>query len=201
MFVVLTCTSVERTRPLICGVSSRDGLSRLDVRFDIGDRGIYSLAVTLKQPRAPQAWGPDLRKMGASISKLTLPENSSSGGSFWDFGLYRGNAVTRRLRGACIGYGFISEGGHSPSYRLRSDNPGHFEIVAVADITPARRAAAARAYPMARLYDSWERLLDKEARNLDFVDITTPPYAHAEIAHAALDCRLMFCAKSHWRHQ
>ena len=104
--------------------------------------------------------------------------------------------MTHRLRGACIGYGFISEGGHSPSYRLRSDNPGDFEIVAVADITPARRAAAAKAYPTARLYDSWERLLDKESRNLDFVDITTPPYAHAEIAHAALDCRLhVLCEK------
>jgi predicted dehydrogenase len=104
--------------------------------------------------------------------------------------------VTRTLRGACIGYGFISEGGHSPSYRLRAQNPGDFEIVAVADITPARRAAAAKAYPKARLYDSWERLLDEESRNLDFVDITTPPYAHAEIAHAALDCRLhVLCEK------
>ena len=104
--------------------------------------------------------------------------------------------MTRTLRGACIGYGFISEGGHSPSYRLRSETPGDYEIVAVADITPARRAAAARTYPKARLYESWERLLDKESKNLDFVDITTPPYAHAEIAHAALDCRLhVLCEK------
>ena len=124
------------------------------------------------------------------------PRNPYSGGLFWDIGLYRGIAVKRTLRGACVGYGFISEGGHSPSYRLRSENPGDFEIVAVADITPARRAAAAKAYPKARLYESWERLLDKEYRNLDFVDITTPPYAHAEIAHAALDCRLhVLCEK------
>ena len=104
--------------------------------------------------------------------------------------------MTRILRGACIGYGFISEGGHSPSYRTRAQDPGDFDIVAVADITEARRAAAAKAYPNARLYESWERLLEKEARNLDFVDITTPPYAHAEIAHAALDCRLhVLCEK------
>ncbi len=104
--------------------------------------------------------------------------------------------MTRKLRGACIGYGFISEGGHSPSYRTRAQSPGDFEIVAVADITEARLAAAAKAYPNARLYESWERLLEKESRNLDFVDITTPPYAHAEIAHAALDCRLhVLCEK------
>jgi len=104
--------------------------------------------------------------------------------------------VTRKLRGACIGYGFISEGGHSPSYRMRSQNPSDFEIVAVADFTEARLAAAAKTYPNARLYGSWERLLEKESRDLDFVDITTPPYAHAEIAHAALDCRLhVLCEK------
>lgn len=104
--------------------------------------------------------------------------------------------MTRILRGACIGYGFISEGGHSPSYRARSEKPGDFEIVAVADITEERRAAAAKAYPGARIYDSWERLLERESRDLDFVDITTPPYAHAEIAHAALDSRLhVLCEK------
>jgi predicted dehydrogenase len=104
--------------------------------------------------------------------------------------------VTRRLRGACIGFGFISERGHSPSYRLRSDSPGDFEIVAVADFNPARRAAAAKVFPAARIYDNWERLLDDQAHNLDFVDITTPPYAHAEIAHGALDRRLhVLCEK------
>ena len=104
--------------------------------------------------------------------------------------------MKRRLRGACIGYGFISEGGHSPSYRVRSDSPGDFEIVAVADINLERRSAAAKTYPSARIYDNWQQLLEREARNLDFVDITTPPYAHAEIAHAALDAGLnVLCEK------
>lgn len=109
---------------------------------------------------------------------------------------WKGNAVKRRLRGACIGYGFISEGGHSPSYRLRCDDPGDFEIVAVADFNPARREAASRSFPSARIYESWQQLLGTEAENLDFVDITTPPYAHAEIAHAAFDAGLhVLCEK------
>ena len=104
--------------------------------------------------------------------------------------------MKRRLRGACIGYGFISEGGHSPSYQLRSSAPGDFEIVAVADVNAARRAAAHRAYPRARVYDSWHQLIDAESGSLDFVDITTPPYAHAQIAHAALDAGLhVLCEK------
>ncbi len=104
--------------------------------------------------------------------------------------------MKRRLRGACIGYGFISQGGHCPSYRLRSDDSGDFEIVAVADVSSARRSAAAKAFPAARIYDNWRELLELESRNLDFVDITTPPYAHAEIAHAALDAGLhVLCEK------
>jgi len=108
----------------------------------------------------------------------------------------KGYAVKRRLRGACIGYGFISEAGHSPSYRLRSGTPGDFEIVAVADVNTARRRAAKQAYPLARTYESWGQLLDTEKGNLDFIDITTPPYVHAEIAHAAFDAGLhVLCEK------
>ncbi len=104
--------------------------------------------------------------------------------------------MVRRLRGANIGFGFIAEAGHSPSYAATSGNPGDFEIVAIADISAARRAAARRVYPSARIYDNWEQLLNKEASNLDFVDITTPPYAHAEIANAALNHRLhVLCEK------
>ena len=79
---------------------------------------------------------------------------------------------------------------------MRCTDPGDFEIAAVADLNAARRAAASKAYPNARIYDNWAQLLDKEAGNLDFVDITTPPYAHAEIAHAAFDAGLhVLCEK------
>lgn len=88
----------------------------------------------------------------------------------------------RRRRGAFVGFGFIAEKGHLPAY-LRSDQ---LEIVAIADVCPARREAAARAMPGARVYESYEALLSGEGRDLDFVDITTPPYVHSEIARAAL---------------
>ncbi len=45
------------------------------------------------------------------------------------------SAPGRRLRGALIGYGFIGAQGHVPAYLKRSD----VEIVAVADVCPARR--------------------------------------------------------------
>lgn len=85
------------------------------------------------------------------------------------------------LKGAIVGFGFISGKGHFPAYQQRQD----VQIVAVADLCPARLAAARAASPSARLYPTWQQLLEQE-RELDFVDICTPPSAHAEIALAAL---------------
>ena len=88
----------------------------------------------------------------------------------------------RRRRGGIVNFGFIAEKGHLPAYH-RSEQ---LEIVAVADVCAARREAAARAIPGARIYESDEALIRDGRRDLDFVDITTPPYAHATVARAAL---------------
>ena len=85
------------------------------------------------------------------------------------------------LKGAIVGFGFIAGKGHHPAYLARKD----VEIVAIADVSPARLEAARAVAPGARLYGSWRELLEKET-SLDFVDVCTPPDAHAEIALAAL---------------
>lgn len=82
---------------------------------------------------------------------------------------------------AVVGYGFISGKGHVPAFAKRSD----VEVVAVADICPARLEAAKKELPRARLYPTYQAMLDAE-KDLDIVDIATPPYMHAEIAVAAL---------------
>lgn len=91
-----------------------------------------------------------------------------------------------KLRGAVVGYGFISAEGHIPTYLRRSGDPGDVNILAVADVSPERRSLAGRALPGARIYGDYESLLRAEAANLDFIDICTPPAYHAAIAHAAL---------------
>src|ERR671937_570203 len=84
------------------------------------------------------------------------------------------------LKGAIVGLGNAAMHGHLPSWLSRDD----VEIVAVADISPARRAAWAARSPNARWYDSAEALLaDVE---VDFVDICTPPSSHAALTRAAL---------------
>ena len=101
-----------------------------------------------------------------------------------------------KLRGALIGYGFISANGHIPAYLRRSRNSGDVEIVAVADISPVRRSLAQETLPQARIYNDYQNLIDAEASNLDFVDVSTPPCDHAAIAHAALSAGLhVLCEK------
>ena len=86
------------------------------------------------------------------------------------------------LKGAIAGFGFISGKGHHPAYLQRSD----VEIVAIADVCPARLEAARAAAPQARLYPDSRVLLARETQ-LDFIDVATPPHAHAEIALLALE--------------
>jgi predicted dehydrogenase len=86
------------------------------------------------------------------------------------------------LKGAIAGFGFIAGKGHQPAYAQRED----LEIVAVADICPARLAAARAVLPKARLYPDYRQLFASE-RALDFIDVATPPDAHAQIALAALE--------------
>ena len=97
-----------------------------------------------------------------------------------------------KFRGAVVGYGFIMDKGHAAGYRQRGD----VDVVAIADISADRRAAAAAAWPQARIYADHTSLLAAEAGRLDFVDIATPPSDHAAVTHAALDAGLhVLCEK------
>ena len=84
------------------------------------------------------------------------------------------------MRGAIIGFGVIASTGHAPAFQKMTDH----EILAVADPTPARRKAAREQIPGVRTYASHQELLEAE-KELDFVDIATPPCFHLEIAQQA----------------
>jgi predicted dehydrogenase len=103
----------------------------------------------------------------------------------------------KKLRGALIGYGFIMEKGHAAGYRERARSGGDdVEIVAVADLSEARRELARQHFPGVRVYADHETLLAAEHANLDFVDVATPPSDHAIVTHAALERDLhVLCEK------
>ena len=95
------------------------------------------------------------------------------------------------LKGAIIGFGFISGKGHHPAYLQRSD----VEIVAIADVALGRQEAARKAAPQARIYASAAELFAAE-KGLDFVDLSTPPCDHAPLALEALSRGLhVLCEK------
>lgn len=92
---------------------------------------------------------------------------------------------------AVVGYGFISGKGHIPAFLKRDD----VEVVAVADICPARLEQAAKALPKARLYRNYKDLIAHE-KEIEILDIATPPVDHAEIAIAGLENGLhVLCEK------
>lgn len=100
------------------------------------------------------------------------------------------------LRGAIIGYGFISGKGHAPAYQSRIKEKGDVRIEAIADICPARLEVARQAWPEARLYDSGEKLIEAERDRIDFVDVSTPPCDHYSLSRAALEAGLhVLCEK------
>src|SRR5262249_15902238 len=59
---------------------------------------------------------------------------------------------------------------------------GHpnLRLVAVAEVDQARTAEVRRRFPMARVYQDWRELLDRE-RDLNSANISTPDHMHAPI--------------------
>jgi predicted dehydrogenase len=103
--------------------------------------------------------------------------------------------MSKELRGAVVGYGFIASGGHMPAYLERARTRGDVKIVAVADVCEPRRVKAGEHSPGVRTYESAEALLAAE-QDLDFIDIATPPSDHARIARLAFDRGLhVLCEK------
>jgi predicted dehydrogenase len=62
----------------------------------------------------------------------------------------------------------------------------NFKLVAVADVDLARTAQVKAAFPEARIYQDWRELLEKERKNLDSINVSTPDHMHAPIAMAAM---------------
>jgi predicted dehydrogenase len=60
------------------------------------------------------------------------------------------------------------------------------EIVAICDVDLTKTVAARAKFPNARVYQDWRELLDKEADNIDSVNVTVPDHMHAPIGVSAM---------------
>jgi predicted dehydrogenase len=98
----------------------------------------------------------------------------------------------RKLRGAIVGYGFISSKGHMPAYLERKQRLGDVDIVAICDVCPERKIDV----PLGtQFYTDYKELIANE-KNLDFIDVSTHAALHFEVAKYALENGLhVLCEK------
>jgi predicted dehydrogenase len=59
-------------------------------------------------------------------------------------------------------------------------------IVAVADVDLSKTAEFKKRFPDAKVYQDWRQLLEKEEKNIDSVNVSTPDHMHAPIALSAM---------------
>jgi len=70
------------------------------------------------------------------------------------------------------------------------------ELVAVAEVDLNRTKELKKAFPSTRIYQDWRELLDKEGKQLDSVNVSTPDHMHAPIAMSALQLgKNVYCQK------
>jgi predicted dehydrogenase len=86
-----------------------------------------------------------------------------------------------RLRHASFG-----AGGQAWSDLTQIANSPNVEIVAVCDVDLSHMGEAKKRFPNARYYQDWRELLDKEAKNIDSVNVSTPDHMHAPIGVSAM---------------
>jgi predicted dehydrogenase len=60
------------------------------------------------------------------------------------------------------------------------------KLVAVADVDLSKVAMVKERWPDVRIYQDWRELLDKEAKNIDSVNVSTPDHMHAPIGYSAM---------------
>jgi predicted dehydrogenase len=70
------------------------------------------------------------------------------------------------------------------------------KLVAVADVDLNRTKTVKEHHPDVKVYQDWRELLDKEAKNLDSVNVSTPDHMHAPIALSAMQLgKHVYCQK------
>jgi predicted dehydrogenase len=70
------------------------------------------------------------------------------------------------------------------------------ELVAVAEVDLTTAAEFKARFPKARMYQDWRQMLDKEEKELDSVNVSTPDHGHAVMAMSALHFgKHVYCQK------
>ncbi len=120
-----------------------------------------------------------------------------------DYALNR-RAFLKSLGTAALATPFLTRGllAQSPNGRLRHASIGasgmawadlnditkfkEVQFVAVAEVDLNRTTELKKKFPDVKVYQDWRELLDKEGKNIDSVNVSTPDHMHAPIAMSAM---------------
>ena len=80
----------------------------------------------------------------------------------------------------------VGAGGKGQSDIANFYKSGKADIGFLCDVDTRRAATSVKNFPKAKFYTDWRELLDKEAKNIDAVSISTPDHNHAIITLAAM---------------
>src|SRR5262245_6247462 len=60
------------------------------------------------------------------------------------------------------------------------------QLVAVAEVDLRRTVELKKKFPDVKIYQDWRQMLEKEAKNIDSVNVSTPDHMHAVMAMSAM---------------
>ncbi|WP_375435924.1 Gfo/Idh/MocA family protein [uncultured Hymenobacter sp.] len=80
----------------------------------------------------------------------------------------------------------VGVGGKGQSDIAAFAKTGKARIGYLCDVDDRRAANSVKAFPQAKYYKDWREMLDKEAKNIDAVSVSTPDHNHAVVTLAAM---------------
>jgi predicted dehydrogenase len=101
-------------------------------------------------------------------------------------------APKAKLRHACIGVGGMMGLNDLQNFVSHPD----VQVVAICDVDEDFLKKALELVPEARTYSDWHELLQKEAENIDSVNVTVPDHNHFAISYTAIEMgKHVYCQK------
>ncbi|MEO7216020.1 Gfo/Idh/MocA family oxidoreductase [Mucilaginibacter sp.] len=80
----------------------------------------------------------------------------------------------------------VGAGGKGESDIANFAKSGKANIAYLCDVDDRRAANSVKKFPKAKYYKDWREMLDKEAKNIDAVSVSTPDHNHAIVALGAM---------------
>ncbi|MEE9367998.1 MAG: Gfo/Idh/MocA family oxidoreductase [Pontiella sp.] len=96
-----------------------------------------------------------------------------------------GQTVGQKLNHASFGASGMASGDIN-----RLTRGGLVNLVAVAEVDDSKLGKVLKAFPNVKIYKDWRVLLEKEHKNLDSVNVSTPDHMHAPIGVTAMNLGL-----------